>query len=347
MNEKDLPLFMDEDGSLNVPKSIINVAQGGLKRVITKATYVNVINPENSTPLKHDQLRYSLIPKVLGKMERLAKARFEIRKLIADDKISQDSSEITETIAQSVNASSEIEGEQVSVEELELAVAAVTTPTGRFENSELTTRQESIASIIKAYFWALSRSSESFLSYEFILEIHRRMFQNTKGDVAGVIKTEEVNIEGGGYKINTLPKAKAEEFLRRLCERTNRQLELAKLHSEYSTLLATAEFIVDFLAIHPFADGNGRTARLLSTYLLERSGYHFARFYPLDTIILETRRDYYIALFNAQRNWYGKEEDLTPWISYYIDIVFVQWLRAYQRVRDKRQKDEKVLADLI
>ena len=72
-------------------------------------------------------------------------------------------------------------------------------------------------------------------------------------------------------------------------------------------------------------------ARLLSTYLLERSGYHFARFYPLDSVILETRGAYYEALFRAQRDWWGAQEDLTPWIEYYVDSVYAQYLRAYQR----------------
>jgi Fic family protein len=101
-----------------------------------------------------------------------------------------------------------------------------------------------------------------------------------------------------------------------------------------SRFLTTAEFILDFLAIHPFHDGNGRTARLLSTYLLERCGYHFARFYPLDNVILENRDAYYEALFLAQRRWYEADEDLSPWIEFYTDMVFNQYGRALQRVKD-------------
>jgi Fic family protein len=92
--------------------------------------------------------------------------------------------------------------------------------------------------------------------------------------------------------------------------------------------------VLDFLAIHPFHDGNGRAARLLSTYLLERSGYHVARFYPLDSVILENRDAYYEALFRAQQRWYQPDEDLTPWIELYTDMVFQQYLRAFQRVKD-------------
>jgi Fic family protein len=91
--------------------------------------------------------------------------------------------------------------------------------------------------------------------------------------------------------------------------------------------------VVDFLAIHPFSDGNGRTARLLSTYLLERAGYHFARFYSLDTIILERQQAYYKALFDSQREWYKESEDLTPWVEFYLNAIFTQWLRAHEAIR--------------
>jgi Fic family protein len=130
--------------------------------------------------------------------------------------------------------------------------------------------------------------------------------------------------------VKTLPPEKTESFLRALCERVNRSL----IAAETSRFLTTAEFVLAFLAIHPFHDGNGRAARLLSTYLLERSGYHFARFYPLDTVILENRDAYYEALFRAQQRWYQPDEDLTPWIELYTDMVFQQYLRAFQRVKD-------------
>lgn len=102
------------------------------------------------------------------------------------------------------------------------------------------------------------------------------MFEATNPDVAGRIKTKRVAIEGSLYSVKTLPPEKSALFLRELCDRVNSSLVTA----DASRFLTTAEFVLDFLAIHPFHDGNGRTARLLSTYLLERSGYHLARFYP-------------------------------------------------------------------
>ena len=290
-----------------------------------------VIDPEQPRPLKAG-LRYELSTYTLAKLEKLARANFEIGRFTRDDFIGPDNLDETalRNIAQSVNASSEIEGEQIPAGKLDLALAAATKPAARRMDEELEERMLAVSSIIRTLLWTLIDPPREFISFDFVLEIHRRMFETTRSAVAGRLKTKRVAIEGSLYSVKTLPPEKCEVFLRELCNRTNNDLVAA----DTSRFLTTAEFILDFLAIHPFHDGNGRTARLLSTYLLERSGYHFARFYPLDTVILENRDAYYEALFRAQQRWYRPDEDLTPWIEFYTDMVFNQYVRAFQRVKD-------------
>lgn len=290
-----------------------------------------VIDPEQPHPLRTG-LRYDLSPYTLAKLEKLARAKFEIGRFTSDDFIGPENADeaALRNIAQSVNASSEIEGEAIPANKLDLALAAATRPTARRIDEELERRTLAVSSIIRTLLWALMEPPREFISFDFVLETHRRMFVTTSPDIAGRIKTKRVSIEGGLYAVKTLPPEKTESFLRELCERTNRSLSAA----DTSRFLTTAEFVLDFLAIHPFHDGNGRAARLLSTYLLERSGYHFARFYPLDHVILENRDTYYEALFRAQQRWYQPDEDLTPWIDFYTDVVFQQYLRAFQRVKD-------------
>ncbi len=290
-----------------------------------------VIDPAQPYPIKAGP-RYDLSPYTLEKLERLARAKFEIGRFTSDDFIGPNNTDdaALRNIAQSVNASSEIEGEEIPASKLDLALAAATRPTARRIDEDLERRMLAVASIIRTLLWALVEPPPEFISFEFVLEIHRRMFETTNPEVAGRIKTKRVAIEGGLYSVKTLPPEKSELFLRELCNRVNQSLVAA----DTSRFLTTAEFVLDFLAIHPFHDGNGRTARLLSTYLLERSGYHFARFYPLDHVILENRDTYYEALFRAQQRWYQPDEDITPWIEFYTDMVFQQYLRAFQRVKD-------------
>ena len=290
-----------------------------------------VIDPAQPYPIKAGS-RYDLSPYTLEKLEKLARAKFEIGRFTSDDFIGPNNTDdaALRNIAQSVNASSEIEGEEIPASKLDLALAAATKPTARRIDEDLERRMLAVASIIRTLLWALVEPPPEFITFEFVLEVHRRMFESTNSDVAGRIKTKRVAIEGGLYSVKTLPPEKSELFLRELCDRVNRSL----VADDTSRFLTTAEFVLDFLAIHPFHDGNGRTARLLSTYLLERSGYHFARFYPLDHVILENRDAYYEALFRAQQRWYQPDEDLTPWIEFYTDMVFQQYMRAFQRVKD-------------
>lgn len=183
------------------------------------------------------------------------------------------------------------------------------------------------------------RRPEKPVEPAFILDVHQRMFR--KLPYAGKLKTERIVINGRPlYHITTLPPERCEEFLAVLCARTNAKLDDARVHANESIVLSIAEFLCDFLAIHPFQDGNGRVARLLSTYLLERYGYRFARFAPIDSVVLETRADYYEALCKAQSNWLLPDEDLTPWIWYYVKSVYQQCRVAWERVI-ARQAEER------
>lgn len=313
----------------------------GKRKIIVE--YTNIINPKSISPLRAN-LRYSLDPLTLGRLECLARSRFEISKLAGDNiPINIDSSEEVRTVlAKSVYCSSAIEGEHIRAKNVPLSVAAT------LSNEDLPTqmskdekhRVDAMRNIYKAFLWALSRTDSVILTFDFVLELHQKMFSGTF-DSAGKLKTEDVAIsdeedgEKAEYNILTLPHRRTERYLRALIDRLNRSWDEAEKAHSHSLFLLCAEFVIDFLAIHPFADGNGRTARLLSTYLLERAGYHFARFYPVEQIIMEKRSRYYNALHVSQKNWFGTGEDLTEWIKFYTLAVYIQYTRALEEIRDR------------
>ncbi|MBI5233307.1 MAG: Fic family protein [Deltaproteobacteria bacterium] len=316
----------------------IRVHGGGLE--IRPATQNGGFNLEASAiqPLRSEP-RYSLNLLTLGRIERLAKARFILSEKAPEfdpSKLDKDDADTSRSIALSVFASSEIEGEGISADYVEAFVAAHT-EMGEKVDGELQQRLHAHRDIIDTYFWALNLQPDTILTYDFVLEAHRRMFHSTKEAIAGQIKNREVRIrwcrsDGVLVDLPTISANRAEEFLRALCERTSNMFRVAQEAAEAPMLLAAAEFACDFLAIHPFLDGNGRTARLLSTYLLKRGGYNFSRIYPLDQIVLDSRADYYDALNTSQRYWHTSQEDLTAWINYFIGAVFEQWERAYRRI---------------
>ncbi|WP_367870423.1 Fic family protein [Luteolibacter sp. Populi] len=324
--------------------------EGGIEEYEVEATNSTakslILDPESETPQK-TRRRYTLPIWILGKLEVLAQSRVEI--FSASNKTKEelntwslDDPGTVWNIVHTVHASSRIENEGVQASQVPAIYHAVTRARGQ-TSEELDLRQSAERDISLAYFWALSNPRRPLLSVDFVLELHRRMFESSRPEIAGCFKTSEVFIaddERQFYNVSTLPYPKAKRYLAAACERTCKAFDDADKLASHSKLIIIAEFILDFLAIHPFQDGNGRTARLLSTYLLEACGYHFARFYPIDQVILDGRNDYFAALFSGQTNWYNENEDLTQWITYYIEAVFKQWERAFSEIRDLASKQE-------
>ena len=312
-------------------------AGGGLTRIPLQETRESVIDPPGDLPMRRG-LRFAPTTRLLGQLERLAKARFYIRELTDDDVIGAPGPESYWIVAQSVNASSEIEGEHVQAQNLELVLAPRSTVREEQLDAEETIRLKETC-VFRSCYWALQYKDPTIVSYEFVMDLHRRMFLSTHSAIAGKPKSKEVWIRGAGYNVRTLPPPRVDAALKALCARTTQQFVSGHDSAETSMFLCAAEFVCDFLAIHPFADGNGRTSRVLSTYLLERAGYHFASYYPLEQVILETKPQYYEALFQAQRRWYHPDEDITAWIEYYTSSVFEQWERAFRRVREQSRRE--------
>ncbi|MDE2133934.1 MAG: Fic family protein [Alphaproteobacteria bacterium] len=127
--------------------------------------------------------------------------------------------------------------------------------------------------------------------------------------------------------------------MRSAIEWANRELENGETHP----LLVIANFIFEFLAIHPFADGNGRVSRALTNLLLLRAGYAYVPYVSLDEIIERTKSEYYLALRAAQKRHKTKREDVTPWVSYLLSALTEQAERA--RALMENDQPEKLLSE--
>ncbi len=100
-------------------------------------------------------------------------------------------------------------------------------------------------------------------------------------------------------------------------------------------LLVIANFIFEFLAIHPFHDGNGRLSRALTNLLLLRAGYAYIPYVSLDEIIEERTTDYYLALRQTQKRHKTDDEDVTPWVEFFLDALLAQSTRAEKLLGEK------------
>jgi Fic family protein len=120
---------------------------------------------------------------------------------------------------------------------------------------------------------------------------------------------------------------------------TNQQLQEKSIHP----ILIIANFIFEFLAIHPFLDGNGRLSRALTSLLLLQQGYPYVPYVSLDEIIEDTKEKYYLALRATQKRHRTKREDIIPWLEYLLDILLVQASRSVELI--SAETPEKMLSE--
>jgi Fic family protein len=159
------------------------------------------------------------------------------------------------------------------------------------------------------------------LSVPFVLHLHRLLFDHTRGN-GGHLKRDQnliVSYERGRKEVVFTPPTPEEtEFL--LSELLVRYEE-AKREGRTHPVVLIAALILDFLAIHPVADGNGRLARLLTTYELLARGYGIARYVGIEQRVFESKNGYYASLYESQRGWHEGEHDIWPWVSYLSRIL--------------------------
>ncbi len=159
------------------------------------------------------------------------------------------------------------------------------------------------------------------LTVPFALHLHRLLFHHA-GARGGYLKTEDnliVSYQTGRREVVfTPPPWQQTEFL--LTELFDRYDE-AKQERHAHPLILIAALIVDFLAIHPVADGNGRLARLLTTHELLSCDYQVARYLSVEQRIYESKNSYYASLYESQRGWHERQHTIWPWTSYLAQVL--------------------------
>jgi len=98
-------------------------------------------------------------------------------------------------------------------------------------------------------------------------------------------------------------------------------------------LILIANFTFEYLAIHPFQDGNGRTSRLLTNLMLLQQDYLYTRLVSHEHIIEANKIEYYLALNKTQATWKTDVEDITPWLIFFLGVIKTQSDRALRLVR--------------
>ncbi|MFH0857052.1 MAG: Fic family protein [bacterium] len=119
--------------------------------------------------------------------------------------------------------------------------------------------------------------------------------------------------------------------------------EKALLGKKYHPLLIIGNFIVEFLKIHPFQDGNGRISRILTNFLFLKSGYLYVEYVSHEKLIEDNKAGYYLALRKSQKSFKTADENISPWLDFFLDIFLRQSKSALELLANEDM--EKILSE--
>lgn len=243
---------------------------------------------------------------------------------------------------QSTEASNRIEGIYTSDERLKRIVRDKTMPQNRSEQ-EIAGYRDVLATIHESHDFIPPKPS-------IILQLHRDLYKFSGKAIGGQYKNADNVIEeadaAGNKFIRFQPVAAWEtsEAMDRLCA----AFDDACKDADCDRLLLIPMFVLDFLCIHPFNDGNGRMSRLLTLLLLYRAGYTVGKYISIEKVIEQSKETYYEALRQSSVNWHEGENDYTPFVRYMLGVVVSAYREFSSRVQlltsGRLSKPERVRA---
>jgi Fic family protein len=218
---------------------------------------------------------------------------------------------------ESVGASTRIEGARLTDHEVDQLLS-------RLDLGSFRTRDEQeVAGYAEATKLVFDSYREIPLTENHIKQLHSILLKFSTRDEhhRGVYKNVPNNVEAFdsqgrsiGVVFETATPFDTPRLMNELVAWTNRELQ----GHEHHPLLVAAVFVVRFLAIHPFQDGNGRLARVLTNLVLMRIGYTYVAYSSLERVIEENREQYYRGLRSAQGTLDKDESNLMNWLRFFL-----------------------------
>ena len=229
------------------------------------------------------------------------------------------------------------EGAKLNTVEAANAMENIVVPKSRIKLvcSKKTAPQNDAEQGILGYFTAYETVVESFDSMpvrmRYIQQLHRELYPHVRS--GGNFKKTHESITAtdslGNEIVLFTPMTPYETpgAIDEICNKYNR----AESDAVTDPLLLIPIFVLDFLSIRPFSEGNERVASLLTLLLLLRSGYTIGKYVSIDKLIAEARPQYYNALRTSQLGWNEGREDVTPFVKFFLTVL----RDAYREFEDR------------
>ena len=227
---------------------------------------------------------------------------------------------------QSTEASNKIEGIYTSDERLKALVKDSTRPRTRDER-EIAGYRDVLNTIHENHDYIPPKPS-------IILQLHRDLYKFEGMDIGGRYKTsdniiEEQDAEGNkSVRFRPMPAWETPEAIEKLCQSYDEALNSENIDA----LIIIPMFVLDFLCVHPFNDGNGRLSRLLTLLLLYRSGYIVGKYISIEKLIEQTKEIYYESLQLSSAGWHENKNDYEPFVKYMLGVIVAAYREFSSRV---------------
>lgn len=182
----------------------------------------------------------------------------------------------------------------------------------------------------------------------YILQLHGDLYKFSEKSIGGKFKNvqnyiSETRADGSSFvRFQPLEPYETPDAVDRLCEEFN----IAVSKADVDPLILIPIFILDFLCIHPFNDGNGRMSRLLTLLLLYKQEYNVGKFISIEKIIEETKDRYYDALQTSSINWTENTNNPTEFIKYMLSVILKAYRDFETRANILLEKKSKALTQV-
>jgi Fic family protein len=242
---------------------------------------------------------------------------------------------------ESIGSSTRIEGAKLTDREVEQLLSNIEIKAFKSRDEQEVAGYADVMEMVFAHHDAID------LTENHIKQLHRDLLQYSNKDERhrGFYKTLSNNVEAFGpdgeslgIVFETATPFDTPRRMEALIAWANEAFKTAELHP----LLIVAVFIVVFLAIHPFQDGNGRLSRILTTLLLLRSGYSYVPYSSLESVIEQSKEAYYVALRQTQGTFQLSKPDWQPWVMYFLKAM----QQHKNRLARKIEREKIILGDL-
>jgi len=242
---------------------------------------------------------------------------------------------------ESIGSSNRIEGNKLSDAEIEELLSRIDKKTFKSRDEEEAAGYAELMNTIFDNFSVIP------LTENYIKQLHKILLQFTVKDerhrgeykkLPNSIAAFDPDGKEIGILFETASPFDTPRFMEELLEWTRKNLDDPFFHP----LIVIGIFIVHFLAIHPFQDGNGRLSRSLTAMLLLKKGYDYVPYSSIESIIEASKEGYYRALRRTQKNIWNGRADYDPWLSFFLTVMQKQKRHLESKIQTIKNDNKKL-----